>query len=97
MIISIDKSHPIFSCEDYKNDIVPFQLMELIKQFPMLLVSNEKDFIIGMTSRQMPIWVWTSDDLAESSKTELCDYFYKQFNDYKSFKKESVLFCHQRK
>ena len=86
MIISIDKNHPIFNSDDYKKDIVPFQLMELIKQFPMLLVTNEKDFIVGMTSPKMPIWVWTTDSIEETSKSELCEYFYKQFYDYKDFK-----------
>lgn len=78
---AIDKTHPIFASEDYRNDRVPFSLMELIKQHPMLLESDEKDCILGMIAPQMPIWVWTSDGILEASITALCGYFYSRFHD----------------
>ena len=84
MITAIDKTHNIFSSNEYMKDIVPFNLMELIKQHPMLLESNEKDFIIGMTAPQMPIWVWTSAIILSTSLTELCGYFFNRFNNSKS-------------
>ena len=63
MIIDIDKTHPIFKSEKYIKDIVPFSLMELIKETPKILRSNEKNFIVGMIAPQMPTWVWTADDI----------------------------------
>lgn len=79
MIIDIDKTHPIFESAEYKKDIVPFSLMELIKQTPKILKSNEKNYIVGMIAPQMPTWVWTADDIDEASlyelKTFFCDYF----------------------
>lgn len=84
MITSIDKNHAIFSSDEYLKDIVPFSLMELIKQYPMLLESNEKDFIIGMTAPHMPIWVWTSELISETSTTQLCEYFFNQFRNGQS-------------
>lgn len=76
MITAIDQTHPIFSSPAYLKDIVPFSLMEAIKKDPMLLVSNEKDFIIGMSAPQMPVWVWTDDAIHAGSLQELCEYFY---------------------
>ena len=48
---------------------------------PMLLESDEKDFIIGMASPQMPIWVWTSDGIQQETINKLCEYFYSRFRD----------------
>lgn len=81
MITAINKTHAIFNSAAYIRDIVPFSLMELIKQCPMLLESDEKDFIIGMASPQMPIWVWTSDGIQQETINELCEYFYSRFRD----------------
>ena len=71
MITAINKTHAIFNSAAYIRDIVPFSLMELIKQCPMLLESDEKDFIIGMALPQMPIWVWTSDGIQQETINEL--------------------------
>lgn len=80
MVFEIDKTHSIFGTSEYLGDIVPFNLMEVIKQSPLLLVSNEKNFIIGMTAPQMPIWVWTAETIDANSLIELCEYFYNEFN-----------------
>lgn len=80
MIVGIDKEHALFSSAEYKKDLVAFSLMELIKQSPMLLVSNEKNFIIGMSAPQMPVWVWTAEGIDCGSRKELVSYFYHKFS-----------------
>lgn len=77
MIISIDKSHPVFSHPAYLKDVVPFNLMEIIKHAPMLLVSDGESFIVGMTKPQAPAWVWTADDISQTATYELCSIFMK--------------------
>lgn len=84
MIISIDKNHGIFKSEEYLKDIVAFNLMEIIRLYPMLLVSNEKDFAVAMSSPQWPAWVWTSDSIAEGSVAELRQYIFNRYRDSKS-------------
>ncbi len=79
MFKSIDKNNGIFKSETYRMDIVPFQLLELIKENPIILVSDEKDFVIGASHPEMPVWVWTSDEIDKSTKTELARYFYEYF------------------
>lgn len=79
MIISIDKTHPIFKDPEYIKDIVPFNLIEIIKQSPMLLVSNEKDFIIAISAPQKPVWVWTSEKISSDSLKELCEFSHNEF------------------
>lgn len=81
MIISIDKTHSIFSSKEYLNDIVSFNVMEVVKQQPMMLESNEKDFIIGQTAPDVPVWVWTSDLMTDKNFNELCQYFYGKFQE----------------
>lgn len=84
MIVSIDKTHPIFQSSEYQNDIVSFNLMEIIKEYPLFLVSNEIDVILGTTAPQYPIWVWTTDTVSNSSLQELCDYLYDTFGSNQS-------------
>ena len=79
MIQAITKEHPIFDSEAYQRDVVVFQLMEVIKQAPMLLVSDGSTCILGMTSPQYPMWIWTADDLSVSVMEEICVFLYEQF------------------
>lgn len=81
MVTAIKSTHKIFKSAAYQKDIVPFQLMEIIRPAPMLLLSNRKDFVIGMSAPQMPIWVWTADEISENSVNELCNTFYKRFKN----------------
>lgn len=84
MIIDIDKTHPIFSSEAYLKDVVPFHLMEVIKQSPQLLISDEKNFIVGMSAPDLPAWIWTVDHISDAALLELCDYYYDQFSSGES-------------
>ncbi len=86
MIITIDKNHSIFQSQQYQKDIVPFQLLELIKEFPILLVSDENSFVIGASHPDMPVWIWTADNISDKAKTELAEYFYNQFKDKRKLK-----------
>lgn len=79
MFKNIDKNNGIFKSDTYRKDIVPFQLLELIKESPIMLVSDEKSFIIGASHPGMPVWVWTSDEIDKGTKTELARYFYECF------------------
>lgn len=79
MFKNIDKNNEIFKCDTYRKDIVPFQLLELIKENPIMLVSDEKSFIIGASHREMPVWVWTSDEIDKDTKAVLARYFYEYF------------------
>ncbi len=81
MIITIDKNHSIFQSQQYQKDIIPFQLLELIKEFPILLVSDENSFVIGASHPDMPVWIWTADNISDEAKTELAEYFYNQFKE----------------
>ena len=49
--------------------------MELIKETPKILKSNEKNFIVGMIAPQMLTWVWTADDIDLDSIEELKTFF----------------------
>lgn len=86
MLVNISQSHPIFLDCRYLQDIVPFQLMECIKQNPLLLVSDETDFILGMASPEAPVWIWTAADLSAESAALLTDYFYETFQNSTSFR-----------
>ena len=86
MIISIDKNHDIFQSQQYQKDIIPFQLLELIKDFPILLVSDENSFVIGASHPDMPVWIWTADNISDKAKAELAEYFYNQFKDKRILK-----------
>lgn len=87
MIKNIDKTHPIFSSVRYQQDIVPFHLIEVIKELPLLLVSNENSFIIGMSDPAMPVWIWTAEHISNEELIDLCNYFFKKFygEDYIHF------------
>ena len=86
MIISIDKNHSIFQSKQYQKDIIPFQLLELIKEFPILLVSDENSFVIGASHPDMPVWIWTADSITDKAKAELAEYFYNRFKDKRILK-----------
>lgn len=79
MFKNIDKNNQIFKSDAYRKDIVPFQLLELIKENPIMLMSDGKSFIIGASHPKMPVWVWTSDEIDKDTKTELARYFYEYF------------------
>ena len=79
MFKNIDKNNRIFKSDAYRKDIVPFQLLELIKENPIMLISDEKSFIIGASHPEMPVWVWTSDEIDNDTKAELARYFYGYF------------------
>lgn len=81
MLISIDKNHKLFRSPEYLKDIAPFNLIEVLKHNPMLLISNEKNIILGMSAPIFPIWIWTADDIETSDIDELCEYFYDSFKD----------------
>lgn len=81
MVIKIDSNHPIFKSAKYKKDIVPFNLIEVVKTSAKLLLSDERSYIIcSMLFPSVPTWVWTVDNIGDSELKELCDYFYDYFN-----------------
>lgn len=84
MIINIDKTHPIFSSEAYQRDVVLFNLLEIIKQWPQLLISDEKNFIVGMIAPHQPTWIWTADNITDEALSELCDYYFDLFSSGES-------------
>lgn len=86
MIITIDKNHSIFQSQQYQKDIIPFQLLEIIKEFPILLVSDENSFVIGSSHPDMPVWIWTADSISDKAKNELAEYFYNRFKDKRKLK-----------
>lgn len=82
MVVSIDPNHEIFHSRDYEKDMVPFSLIELVRQAPFLLESDEKSFVLGTTApTDVPVWVWTSDSISEQSKKELSGYFWERFQN----------------
>jgi len=81
MITTIDGSHAIFQNSNYLKDISRFSVIELIKRRPMLLISDGSEFIVGMASAKLPIWVWSSDNITESSRIELCEDFFHRFKN----------------
>ena len=80
MFKNIDKNNDIFKSDAYRKDVVPFQLLELIKENPILLVSDEKSFIIGASHPDMPVWVWTSDEKLKIAKKQLFFFKYTIYN-----------------
>ena len=80
MFKNIDKTSKIFESESYRKDIVPFQLLELIKENPIFLVCDNKSFIIGSGNPNFPVWIWTADEIEENAKTALAEYFYRTFS-----------------
>lgn len=85
MIAAIDQHHPLFDSAEYRRDAVAFDLLELIKQSPALLVSNEADFIVGMSAPAYPIWVWTRDAVSDSALAELGEYLWAKTGHSKTF------------
>ncbi len=84
MFKNIDKNNEIFKSDMYRKDVIPFQLLELIKENPIMLVSDEKSFVIGASHPEMPVWVWTSDEIEDDTKTKLAKWFYEYFEKDKT-------------
>lgn len=76
----INHLHPIFKSDSYLKDVIPFTLIESIKQWATLTMSDEQSYIIcGMLSCEVPNWVWTADDITTQQINELCDTYYENF------------------
>ncbi len=73
MFYSVNSSAAIFNSREYLNDISRFNVIELIKEKPMFLLSNNFNFIIAMISEKLPIWVWTSDKINDKTVDAICD------------------------
>ncbi len=73
MIQSITKDSKIFDDERYKKDVIPFSLIEVIKQNPLILQSDEENFIIAASATYHPAWIWTVDGISEQKIQEMLD------------------------
>ncbi len=71
MIEVITRESKIFESPDYKKDIIPFSLIETIKQNPLILQSDEESFIIAASATYHPMWIWTKDGISSSKIEEL--------------------------
>lgn len=80
MIKNIGSEHSIFDTKEYQEEVVPFMLMELIRKSLYLLVSDESSFVIGRSSPEYPVWVWTKDNISNGVVSEVCDYCYEHFS-----------------
>lgn len=57
MIKPINEQHPIFSNTAYQKDIVPFNLIEVIKSSAKLMVSDERSFVFcSIQFPGVPAW-----------------------------------------
>lgn len=80
MIQIINKDHPVFRSEAYLKDLVPFALMEFIKECPKLLVSDGSSFIVGNTGQQFPTWVWTEENISGENLRRLGVWFCGEYS-----------------
>ena len=82
MWINIDSNHPIFKSLAYQKDVVPFNLVEVVKSSAKMLVSDEKSYIIcSMLHQSVPTWVWTENDIDAFDLNNLCQWIYENFSD----------------
>ena len=80
MPITILANHSIFQSEAYQKDIVPFHLIEVIKDSAKLLLSDEWSYCIcSLLFPAVPTWVWTADTICERELQELCECIYDNF------------------
>lgn len=77
--IKIDSNHPIFNNPAYQKDIVPFNLIEALKQAPLLMTSDEKNYILCTSSPDYPTWIWTDDNISADTLDELINHYYNDF------------------
>ncbi len=71
MIQSITDESRIFGDENYLKDVIPFSLIETIKKNPLILQSDEENFIIAASATYHPAWIWTKDGISASKLEEL--------------------------
>lgn len=80
MLKTIEHTHPIFVSTAYQNDIVAFNLVEVIKTSAKLIVSDEESFIVcSMLFPTVPTWIWTADNITAKQFTALGDYLCNNF------------------
>ena len=82
MIKPINEQHPIFSNAAYQKDIVPFNLIEVIKSSAKLMVSDEINFVYcSMQFAGVPAWIWTAENISKESINELISWIVSQFQN----------------
>ncbi|HBL84424.1 MAG: hypothetical protein A2Y17_04645 [Clostridiales bacterium GWF2_38_85] len=86
MLTSIDKDHLLFSSAEYNNDIIAFNLMELIRTSPLVLLSNGNSAIVGRTHPSTPFWIWTSNNITDYESQKVCENIINHLRECKSIK-----------
>ncbi len=63
MLHPIESHDDVFSSPAYEADRTAFTLLEVIRQQPILLLADDRTTVLGRNAPDMPVWVWTADDL----------------------------------
>lgn len=81
MLIEISSNDNIFESKPFSDEEVRFNLLQLIRnsEKPCLYSNENNTIIIGQSSIQYPVWVWTDDKISmedmEALKLDFSDLF----------------------
>lgn len=85
MLHPIGPNDPIFSSPAYQADRIAFTLLEVIRQQPLLLLSDGERVALGRNNPDAPVWVWTADSLPDAQARTLTDALAERFPDTTTF------------
>lgn len=79
----IDRNNLIFQTHEFKKDKYKFYIALKIKaNDKSIIYSNENDYIIMQMNENLPIWIWTKDDIKDSLIDEIMKIIDLYFNKH---------------
>ncbi len=78
----ITKNNLIFKTEAFLKDRYKFYIaLKILASDEALIYSNEKDYVIMQMNKNLPIWIWTIDDIKDNLITEIMEIINLYFNN----------------
>lgn len=78
----ITKDNLIFKTEAFLKDRYKFYIaLKILASDEALIYSNEKDYVIMQMDKNLPIWIWTSNDIKDNLITEIMEIIDLHFNN----------------
>lgn len=85
LLYKLSKTDEVWDSKEFKNNEVQFNLLHVIRdgETSYLAANKNKSVIIGQTSSDYPVWIWTSDEITDEEIKELKNDFSELFKEAK--------------
>ena len=82
MYKKIDRNNLIFQTHEFKKDKYKFYIaLKILTNDKSIIYSNENDYIIMQMNENLPIWIWTRDDIKDNLISEITEIINLYFNN----------------